>query len=127
MRQCPWEEQTVRAQEHAQRRVGAWHHDLVWKKADLWSWGTAVAAGALLPLLSAWSIPWYGVASSAGVRMERDARGLTPLLAVSTWDIELAGGGGHHRRDTPWGHGAPPGARATLLAAGRQLAWCTVL
>jgi hypothetical protein len=83
MRQCPWEEQTVRAQEHAKRRVGAWHHDLVWKTAGLRSWGTAVAAGALLPLLSAWSMPWYGVASSAGARMARDARGMAPLLAVS--------------------------------------------
>jgi hypothetical protein len=49
MRQCPWEEQTIKAQEHAKRRVGAWHHDLGWKKAGLRSWGTAVAAGALLP------------------------------------------------------------------------------
>jgi hypothetical protein len=41
-----------------------------------------VAVSALLFLLSAWSMPWYGVASSAAVRMERGARGMAPLLAI---------------------------------------------
>src|SRR5206468_9916880 len=82
MRPCPWEEQRARAHEHAKRSVGAWQHDRGWHTASLRSWGTAIAAGVLLPLLSAWSMPWYGVASSAAARTERDARGMAPLLAI---------------------------------------------
>src|SRR5215510_6789323 len=82
MRPCPWEEKSAREPEHAQCGEGAWQHDRGWHTASLRSWGMVVAAGALLFLLLAWSMPWYGVASSAAARMERGARGMAPLLAI---------------------------------------------
>src|SRR5438132_13998434 len=82
MRPCPWEEQRAREHEHAKRSEGAWQHDRGWHTASLRSWGMVVAAGALLFLLLAWSMPWYGVASSAAAGMERGARSMAPLLAI---------------------------------------------
>src|SRR5262249_13160058 len=82
MRPGPWEKQRAREQAHAQRRVGAWQHDRGWHTASLRHWGTTRAAGVLPPLLLAWSMPWYGVASSVAAPLEREARGMAPLLAI---------------------------------------------
>ena len=84
MRQYRADEQTTRGPEPAPHRVGAWHHDPVGRQAALRSWGTTAATGALLPLLSAWSRPWSGVAAqrvAAGI--EQGAHRLPSLLAVS--------------------------------------------
>src|SRR5712691_11651342 len=72
-----------------------------------------------------YALVWSGLERRGSYGEGRTRYGPSP--GSQYWDAELAGGGGHHRRDTPWGHGAPQRARATLLAAGRQLAWCTVL
>jgi hypothetical protein len=84
MRQYRADEQTTHGPEPAPHRVGAWHHDPVGRKASRKRWGTTAAAGALLPLLSAWSRPWSGVAvQSVAAGMEQGAHRLPSLLAVS--------------------------------------------
>jgi hypothetical protein len=84
MQLCLWEEKRARKPVQTQRRVGVWHYDRGRHTASLRSWGTVVAAGALLFLLSVWSRPRYGVASSAAARMEGGTSRMAPLLAIST-------------------------------------------
>lgn len=79
----PWEEKRARKPEYAQRSGEAWPHDGGWHIVSLRSWGMTVATGALLFLLSAWSVPWYGVAASAAARLERGTQRMAPLLAIS--------------------------------------------
>ena len=75
-------EQTTRG--HEPRRAGAWHHETVGRQASPRRWGTTAAAGALLPLLTAWSRPWSGVAvQSVAAGVEQGAQRMPYLLAVS--------------------------------------------
>ena len=83
MQQSLEAQQAANGQEDTWHRVGRWHQDKGGKNTGWQHWRSTVAAGALLPVLSARLMPWSGVTHhSVAAGMEQGTRGMTPLLAV---------------------------------------------
>jgi hypothetical protein len=81
MRPSLEEAQTV--SRHTQPRADAWPHNPKGRNAGQRRGGIMAVAGALLLLVSAWVVPWDGVAAGSTVAgMARDAHAGAPLLAV---------------------------------------------
>ena len=83
MRQCLGEAQTASGHTHAPYCEDTWPHNTSGRNAGLRCRGIKAGAGALLPLVLACSVPWYGVAAhSTAAGMERGTGGGTSLLSV---------------------------------------------